>query len=465
MRRTVVLIIITALLSTACGGSSGTGPTTSVGVTTTTSDLDGTIAPPDTSTSTTLPLPEFANVDEAISYVFDFDPANGSAEAIAMAMAMIGGHFPGSPIPAYLEFGSPEVVQALVKALGRPLAANAQILVAMGIYGPPSTDFEPQRRWNPVTRVGITTALETASTIYGANSEVAIAIIRELLAAELQGCPQGGCWDGAWYDVPRVVNRVTGVVDGNTFVGTVEVRNANGSRDSLPVTMEKVVGTWVAVEGFLAEGRAPALVVTSPPDGVYMLERIIAIEGVSEEGATVSAGGQSSPTEFGQFFDIAYELASGRNEILVSATNESGLSSEVTLTLFYDPAVEVRIALILSVTKDSVTVDPVELLFGEEAIAAAIAAGDLAEGETLPDGWYVSNPESEAIVLPTDTAARTILFTRDLETELVDLAGFATVLTRGDTGLYYGSLSDPFSLLILNGRVVQIEQAFLPGLD
>ena len=68
-------------------------------------------------------------------------------------------------------------------------------------------------------------------------------------------------------------------------------------------------------------------------------------------------------------------------------------------------------------------------------------------------------------MLPAESAARTILFTRDLETELLGLTGFATVLSRGDTGLYYGSFNDPFSLLILNGRVVQIEQPFLPGLD
>jgi hypothetical protein len=108
--------------------------------------------------------------------------------------------------------------------------------------------------------------------------------------------------------------------------------------------------------------------------------------------------------------------------------------------------------------------DLAEFLTGEVAEQAAREDGVVGEDDSLPNDYYIRNRNSRL---------RTLVLDDDLEITVVDwdhccgtiegdLALFAAAFVQDDPqGTYRGSRS-PYWLTVAQGRVVQIEEQYLP---
>jgi hypothetical protein len=463
-RRLVPVLLAVMLVVAACAGSAGTSgdttPTTGGGVTTTTA------VPP--TTTTTAPLPEFGGAEDALAYLYSFDPVDGNPDAIRLALdAIPGGHFPGSPIPALLAAAGPQVAEVILDDLSVPSAQNVHILVAMERFGTPAGSLAEPVPWRSPVRIGISAALQSASVGYfGRFAPIATDFTRRLLHSEVAGCAPTCPWPGSWYDVPTWVAEVRGTVGGDLFEGRVRLTGADGATRSEEVTMELIIGRWVVTAGYLAEADAPVFAITAPLDGVYVTDAVVALSGVAEPGTTVSVGTDSFTVDDFQFWDLIVTLSPGRNELAVSATNAAGKETTETLTLFYVPQAQPAFGFVVAADAASVTVDPAQLLFGEEADAAARADGVIGEDEVVADGYYVANPDPTTVVYPVDPGVRVIVVDTGVVFTLVsyaDLQGFLAGRTGAGSAWYAGNpILSPFNLLLVDGTVVQIEEQFLP---
>lgn len=463
-RRAYRPLLVVALAAAACSSNGAAsldaGSTTSAVDTSTTPTLS-------VSTTTTLPPPELASPDEALAFVVSFDPASEDATGLAVALAMIGSHFPGLPTADLVERGSSPVRQAVFDMLARPSAQNAQILVAMDTYGAPSGSPQEPVRWDPIARVGITTSLETALGYFDTLAPVAVGVHREVLADQLARCDASGCpWPGAFYDPPIVVTTLDGDTAGDVFTGSIGIRAGTDLTAEHAVVMERVLDQWVIIEGYLAEARPPALVITDPPNGSVSSEAIIPVSGVSEEGVVVSAQGDSFEIDLGQFWQVAVTLEPGWNDITVIATAPSGETSVARIRLRFEPSAVRQLGFLVEMTETTVTFDPAAMLFGPEADQAAREDGAIAEGETLPGGFYVSNPDRDEVTLSVAADFRAVLLSVDsIDPSPASPAEFRRFLEAGGVapGLYAGDpATTPYWLTSLDGTVIQIEQQYLP---
>jgi hypothetical protein len=118
--------------------------------------------------------------------------------------------------------------------------------------------------------------------------------------------------------------------------------------------------------------------------------------------------------------------------------------------------------------EEALVVDPARVLSGEEAQLQAVADGVIAEGEDLPNDYYIHNPTEEAIgVRMAEEVKWTViapgadgaLAARDTDRDTI-----AAILAGGDTGDTYGLAPEfmPFDLLVIGGEVVEVNQRYFP---
>ena len=119
--------------------------------------------------------------------------------------------------------------------------------------------------------------------------------------------------------------------------------------------------------------------------------------GAPVDGAIVVASplvinGTSIPV-IDDFFEANVDLTPGFNEISIG---DGAAVFEVT----YIPDGTVEFAFLTNVADDEIIADYAQWLTGDEANRAAIEDGDIPEGDTVPNGYYIRNQNSQLRALP-----------------------------------------------------------------
>lgn len=124
-------------------------------------------------------------------------------------------------------------------------------------------------------------------------------------------------------------------------------------------------------------------------------------------------------------------------------------------------------AFVRSLDGDMITLDPAEMLFGEEAAQAAIEDGLIETGEDLPNDFYIRNHTVEALTLTTAVDAVVTLIVSTSE-GLVDreysIDGFRAAWNGELTETIYG-LTPEFFPVVVNvedGVVNAARQQYVP---
>jgi hypothetical protein len=151
-----------------------------------------------------------------------------------------------------------------------------------------------------------------------------------------------------------------------------------------------------------------------------------------------------------------------------TTTTPVGTTTSTTVVVTTAPEIE-QFAFVRAIDESEIRFDPATMLTGEEAIEAAQADGVLAEGETLPNDFYISNPDTEETVatLDPDGAYYLIGFSSyggELVNRQLSLDELVAVLNGANTQLFYGIIpGDVPMILTLNGdTAVAAHQQYLP---
>jgi hypothetical protein len=175
-------------------------------------------------------------------------------------------------------------------------------------------------------------------------------------------------------------------------------------------------------------------------------------------------------------FEAVVDLQPGPHAITITATNSHGLENSIVLSVLVDPALETETAWIRDVDlrTRAVVVDSVEFLTGDEATAAAQEDGVIEEGEELPGGFYLRNPDPGLDVLTLgdvrvvtlqacfpESGPCVVERAADLDDwiELISDPGLAEERHGWD---WYGAGSAPYRLTLQDGTIVQIQEQYLP---
>ncbi len=144
-----------------------------------------------------------------------------------------------------------------------------------------------------------------------------------------------------------------------------------------------------------------------------------------------------------------------------------GTTTSTAAGVITDPEVG-QFAFVRAIDESEIRFDPARLLTGEEAVEAARADGVLAEGEDLPNDFYISNPDLDETVATIDPDGTYLLFGFDRYGGIIDrqlsLADLVAVLNGANSGAFYGIIPGdvPMNLTLVGGTVVSARQQYLP---
>lgn len=150
------------------------------------------------------------------------------------------------------------------------------------------------------------------------------------------------------------------------------------------------------------------------------------------------------------------------NTTPVASTSTSTIVMATTV-----PEME-QFAFVRAIDESEIRYDPATMLTGQAATEAAQADGVLAEGETLPNDFYISNPEQEASVATLDPGGAYYLIGFGSYDGLVNrqlsLEELVAVLNGANAEAFYGIIpGDVPMILTLNGdTAVAARQQYLP---
>lgn len=458
-------LVVLSLVAAACSGSenvSTTAAPTSTETTTTTSFTEGISIP------TTVPPRTFDDAGAALAFLFDFNPLTGNADELRDALEHAGGHRFGLATAEWLQLGNEDIRETVLDALAEGGQWNAQILTAMITYGTPLGTYEVRQKWDPNVRVGLVEAQRSALTeTYGDTAAIALVVQERMLEAEILGCfDDPTCsWPGVWYDPPQAVALIEGSPTGTTFVGEVGIVSDTGDLSFFAITLEQTADQWLVTDGYLTEVRTPVVIVENPIDGIHIVENFAALFGFAEPGSTVTVGTEVIVIDGGQYWEAGVALEPGRNEITVRVSNASGGEATIKKVVFHHPNGEEHLGYVtLGETPGTLLFNEVTILYGAEADAAAISDGVIAEGSTLPSGFYIFDEDPLAITeIPLVAEPFVVLFDTAIEAVPVSFDSFVGFLGGSTSTGYYGNLpTEPYWLLIDGGEAVQIQQQYVP---
>ena len=142
-------------------------------------------------------------------------------------------------------------------------------------------------------------------------------------------------------------------------------------------------------------------------------------------------------------------------------------STTSTTTAATAPRVE-QFAFIRSIDELAISYDPATMLSGEAAAEAARADGVLAEGESLPNDYYISNPEEDVVTANLDPEGTYLLIGFGPYGDLVDrqlsVPELVAALNGADPEAFYGIVPGevPLILTLVGDTVVAARQQYLP---
>jgi hypothetical protein len=143
-------------------------------------------------------------------------------------------------------------------------------------------------------------------------------------------------------------------------------------------------------------------------DGATVIETPLVFTGRAQGASEVSVNGAIVPV-VDDFFEASVDLTPGLNEI--------SIGEGATATLFevtYIPAGTVEFAFLTNVSGDEIVADYAQWLTGDEADQAAIEDGEIPEGDTVPNGYYIRNQNPQLRTLPLASDAAVMLPTSAL---------------------------------------------------
>ena len=150
-----------------------------------------------------------------------------------------------------------------------------------------------------------------------------------------------------------------------------------------------------------------------------------------------------------------------------TTTNPVATTTSTTVVVTTAPEVQ-QFAFVRAIDESEIRFDPATMLTGEEAVEAAQDDGVLAEGEDLPNDFYISNPDTEETVATLDPDGTYVLVGFDRYNGLIDrqlsLEDLVAVLNGVNAEAFYGIIPGgvPVNLTLVGGTVVSARQQYLP---
>jgi len=153
-----------------------------------------------------------------------------------------------------------------------------------------------------------------------------------------------------------------------------------------------------------------------------------------------------------------------------AATTTTSIAAAPSTTVAVTAAPEIeQFAFVRAIDASEIRFDPATMLTGEEAVEAARADGVLAEGEDLPNDYYISNPVTEDTVAALDRDGEYYLIGfsspgGELVNRQMSLEDLVAVLNGANPDLFYGIIPGavPMILTLSGDTVVAAHQQYLP---
>ncbi|CAN5695765.1 hypothetical protein BH18ACT6_BH18ACT6_09070 [soil metagenome] len=203
----------------------------------------------------------------------------------------------------------------------------------------------------------------------------------------------------------------------------------------------------------------------------------IYLQGTINGDAEVTINGLAVPTEdFGNGVSFSQELTVTQpiTDVAVEAVVDDGVLGE-TVTVLYDPDFSEQLAYVEEVDPGvmTITADYVEILSGEEALAAAREDGLIPPDGELGGDFYIRNQNPELVTLAISPILEPTLqacyeFGPCVVQRPVDLAAWAGLTTterspiRYEGWIWYGNGQLPYTLTFDGDDLVGISEFYLP---
>ena len=107
----------------------------------------------------------------------------------------------------------------------------------------------------------------------------------------------------------------------------------------------------------------------------------------------------------------------------------------------------------------TLVLDPLEVLSGDEAVRAAVAAGESLEGGSLPNDVYLHDPEDRTFDVATSADATVWLFDCWSTCDLAEVP-LADMLANRIT--YFGGTTPVIEVVVEQGIITHISEVYLP---
>ncbi len=208
----------------------------------------------------------------------------------------------------------------------------------------------------------------------------------------VDGFATATCGTGCWGTFEFAIDYA--LPDGGPGVLVVFESSAEDGRpvnvQRIPLTLAPATGS---TEGQFTEVFAD-LPGGAPLNGAIVVEPELAITGMTNVADVVVVNGVTVPV-VDTLFSTVVRLTPGMNEIAVI---DRALDPVYTVT--YLPGGSVEFAFLTSVAAGEIAADYAQWLTGEEADRAAVEDGEIAEGESVPNGYYIRNVTPQLRTLP-----------------------------------------------------------------
>lgn len=214
-------------------------------------------------------------------------------------------------------------------------------------------------------------------------------------------------------------------------------------------------------------GPAPSDI-EGPLSPYVTTESHVIVSGHLQQGETAFVQDQAPLILEEDYFETEVELAPGLNEIEVRFVKLGDEVAIETLEITYLSEALRQFAFVEEFAGEMI-VDYADFLTGEEANDAAREAGEIGEGETVPNDFFISNvnPAARGLALAEDAIIYVLGFDEEggIKPVLVERSEFESMFEGNfDPTDWYGGdpRQLPYWLIIEGETVVQVEQQYLP---